>query len=117
MLRNFITFLLFGSVLAGPSLILQAAHADEFTTVAAGDPLYTHLAAITKAGWIGESPSQGANHSLTRYEMALETAKAIFTVTAQRRADAQWAATVPKAAVRSLRELTVSLRPELKQLD
>lgn len=117
MLRNFIAFLLLGSVVAAPSLIPQAAHADEFTTVAAGDPLYSHLAAITKAGWIGESPSQGASHSLTRYEMALETAKAIFTVTAQRRVDAEWATTAPKAAVRSLRELTVSLRPELKQLD
>lgn len=118
MLRSLIPGFLCCLLLAPVGVMpMGMAHADEFTTVPPGDALYGHLASITKAGWIGDAPTQGTSHSLTRYEVALETAKAIFTVTARHRADPNWAATAPKTALRALRDLTVALSPELKQLD
>lgn len=113
MLRSLITGLLFCLVWSGTTMV----HADEFTTVPQGDPIYSQLASVNKAGWIGEAPGAENNHALTRYEVALETAKAIFTVIARHRADIGWAATAPKASLRALRDLTVALRPELKQLE
>ena len=118
MLRSLIPGFLCCLLLAPVSVATpNVARADEFTTIPPGDPLYGHLATITKAGWLGDAPAQGTSHSLTRYEVALETAKAIFTVTARHRADPNWAATAPKPALRALRDLTVGLGAELKQLD
>lgn len=118
MLRSLIPGFLCCLLLAPMSVVpVGMARADEFTTVPPGDALYGHLASITKAGWIGDAPTQGTSHSLTRYEVALETAKAIFTVTARHRADPNWAATASKSALRALRDLTIALGPELKQLD
>lgn len=114
-LRSFIPLFAILWVVSG------TARSDEFSVVAAGDPMYTQVAAITKAGWLNTSPEASvpanAHHLLTRYELALETAKAIFMVTARHRADAAWAATVPRPALRALRDLTSSLRVELKKLD
>ncbi|MDQ3815763.1 MAG: hypothetical protein M3347_17765 [Armatimonadota bacterium] len=111
LLQSFLTGLLFCFVLTAG----RSARADEFAAIPAGDPLYNHLTIISKAGWANFT--SGPSHSLTRYEAALETAKAIFTVTASHRADPNWAATAPREALRALRTLTKSLRPELKKLD
>ncbi|HVF11424.1 MAG TPA: hypothetical protein VNA16_11505 [Abditibacteriaceae bacterium] len=119
-LRSFI--LLLGILWAVSGTALSGtARADEFSVVAASDPMYAQLAAITKAGWLSASPvvtsKTNAPLLLTRYEIALETAKAIFMVTARNRADSTWAATAPRPALRALREMTAALRVELKKLD
>lgn len=103
--------------------------ADEFATVPAGDALYRHLAVVAKTGWAGapgqsapgsrsgeRNPVGGADTTLTRYEIALETAKAIVTVTARHEANPAWVSGVSKPALRALRELTAALRVELKSL-
>src|SRR4028119_1798807 len=46
------------------------------SAVPSGCALYRHRAVVTEAGWRGVP--QGASSTLTRYEMALKTAKAIF---------------------------------------
>src|SRR4028119_1008009 len=74
-----------GGTLAGGAMTAHPVYADEFSTVPLGDALYRHLAVITEAGWRGVP--HGASSTLTRYEMALETAKAIFTVTARQQAN------------------------------
>ncbi len=107
----------------------QPVRADEFATVPAGDALYRHLAVVAKTGWAGapgqstpgsrsgeRNPAGIADTTLTRYEIALETAKAIVTVTARHEANPAWASGVSKPALRALRELTAALRVELKSL-
>jgi hypothetical protein len=96
------------------------ARADEFATVPAGDVLYKHLTAVQRAGWSGVGRG-GATASdaqlLTRYEMALETARVYFFVTAQQRANANWQSGASRPVARSLRELVSALRVELRKLD
>lgn len=94
----------------------HATRADEFSTVPAGDPLYRQMAVVARAAWTGVPASQGSNATLTRYEMALETAKAVIAATARDQSGGNWSAPPAKAALRALRELCVSLRPELKTL-
>jgi hypothetical protein len=106
--------ILAGAALVGGAMTARPARADEFSMVPAGDPLYRYLMAVTEAGWRGVP--QGSSSTLTRYEMALETAKAIFTVTARQQASKTWALSAPKPALRALRELTNEFRVELKTL-
>lgn len=90
------------------------ARADQFEVIPAGNPIYTQMNTVGKAGWL--TAPTNSNRTLTRYEVALETAKAIFTVTAQQRADVSWGNTASRPALRALIDLTNSLRPELQQL-
>jgi hypothetical protein len=101
-----------GGTLAGGAMTAHPVQADEFSTVPAGDPLYRYLAVVTEAGWRGVP--QGPSSKLTRYEMALETANAIFTVTARQQANKTWALSAPKPALRALRALTGEFQVELK---
>ena len=107
----------------------RPARADEFATVASSDPLYRSMSVIARSGWLSTSSSSapslngapGANALLTRYEMALQTAEAIYTVTARHDADAAWDTNAASSGatasnVRALRELTAALRPELQKL-
>lgn len=105
-----------------------ATRADEFSVVAAGDAAYGHLSSLSQTGWLDSStslpknrPSGAAaasvvtkNTTLTRYEMALQTARAIFVVSARSEADANWTRTASKPAARALRELTNTFRAELR---
>ena len=106
---------LLASLLAAGLAVSRPVLADEFETVPAGDPIYAQLATVAKAGWL--SAPRGSNQGLTRYEVALETAKAIFAVTAHHRADRTWDASASRPALGALRSLTTVLRVELKSLD
>jgi hypothetical protein len=44
--------------------------------------------------------------TLTRYEMALETAKALVSVRARQEANPQWANSAPKPALKALHQMT-----------
>jgi len=105
---------------AAPSV----ARADEFAMVAAGDASYAQLSALAKAGWLDAAtvgaPASGTvkggarTATLTRYEMALQVARAIFAVLARADADAAWSRSAPRPAARALRELSNTFRGELK---
>lgn len=99
---------------------VRPARADEFATVAASDPLYRSMSTVARSGWLSKSAASpaagGAGALSTRYEMALQTAEAIYAVTARHEADASWDATAPAASLRALRDLTAALRPELQKL-
>src|SRR5438067_909846 len=88
--------------------VSRPARADEFATVPTGDPIYAQLAAVSKAGWL--NAARGSNQGLTRYEVALETAKAIFAVSAHHRADPAWDSGAPRPALSALRSLVTTLR-------
>jgi hypothetical protein len=114
-----------GSSCAVPvSAAQDMANADEFSVVPAGDALYRNLSVVMRAGWTSlgtnlvKSAPQGAAPAapLTRYEMALETAKALVAVKARQEANPQWVNSVSKPAVRALQQMTQALRPELKGL-
>jgi hypothetical protein len=104
--------------------LVVPSRADEFAVVPAGDVLYRHLSVVTRAGWtsLGINPINSAPQTpattatLTRYEMALETAKALVAVKARQESNSQWALSVSKPAVKALHHLTQALRPELKGL-
>lgn len=106
------------SLLSGVALAVpQNARADEFSTVVANDPMHRLMNVIERSGWLSAPVSKTTNAALsTRYEMALQTAEAIYAVTARHEADASWDATVSVFAVRALRDLTTALRPELQKL-
>jgi hypothetical protein len=87
----------------------------EFSVVPAGDPLYAHLSDVRGAGWSTLTAETSA--AMTRYEMALETAKALIAVRARQRADENWATTAPKPALQSLRALCAGLQSELTRFD
>jgi hypothetical protein len=97
----------------------RPALADEFDTVALGDPLYDHLTTVRQAGWLGESEKTAAapRQALTRYEIALEAARAIFTLNARYHSDDFAVNSSSRRAVRAVRELTQAMRPELKTLN
>lgn len=118
-----VTLALPAALLLTASLVLspRVVRADEFATVPAGDALYRHLTVVAKTGWSGASGQEpqaagGTDATLTRYEIALETAKAIVTVTARHEANSAWPASAYKPALRALRELAGALRAELKSL-
>ena len=96
----------------------SAARADQYTAVPTGDALYRNLSVVERNGWLN-SASRTPNvevKSLTRYELALQTAGAIFLVSARVEADANWAQSVSPSAFEALRLLTTNLRPELQKL-
>lgn len=86
----------------------------------AGDAAYSQLAALAPTGWI-ESRVNPKSGSLTRYEIATETARAILALQSRRSSTAgstRVAATsaTARTALRSLRDLTQKFRPELREL-
>lgn len=94
------------------------ARADQYTAVPASDALYRDLSVVERNGWLN-SASRTPNaeiKSLTRYELALQTAGAIFLVSARVEADATWAQTVSPSGFEALRVLATNLRPELQKL-
>lgn len=91
----------------GASLSLTSlARADEFSLVPAGDPIYRQLGALEKLG----NAKVRATSGLTRYEAALQVARAIAF------ASDDSAPTFNRSGWRALRDLTSALRVELAQL-
>jgi hypothetical protein len=120
MSRKFLSCLTCTFVILASSIGAPRAHAGEFDVVPLSNPLYKHLTHVQSKGWTGapqKAQPDAATQELTRYEIALETAKAIFTVNARNRTDSAWAATASRPTLRSLRELTLAMRDELKKLD
>ena len=97
---------LFGAALCGLLLCPALSHADAFAPIPQGDPIYRQLGALAL---LGESKTSKPASGLTRYEAALQVAR-ISAI----------AATKPEALSRSgwrsLRDLTTSLKGELRQL-
>ncbi len=116
--RSYFWFCVLAAPLLSPMVSPLAARADEFATVPAGDLLYRQLEIVQRAGW-GTAGREATRPvaSLTRYEMALETARAYYAATAQQRVNANWQKTASRPAVRALRELMLALRVELGTLD
>ena len=84
----------------------QNARADEFSLLPLGDPIYAQLSNLTRQN----DGKDSKNASLTRYEAALQAARAILDV--QNR-DPK---TVTRANWRSIKALCTSLKAELRQL-
>lgn len=112
----------------------STARADEFSLVPAGDPLYKHFTTVRRAGWNDGGAENGtranaagsnaarasgteATTALTRYEMALETARAYLSISSRGRIAGTPTLSISRPALRSLRELIVALRSELGSLD
>lgn len=118
MSRNLFLFLIGFGALFLPVL----ARAADYETVPADAPLYQSLRMVAQAGWASASSATEVNATtapagaLTRYEIVLETAKAIFAVSARRQAEPNWEKTAPRPAVQALRELVTTLSPELQKL-
>ncbi len=95
-----------GVALCGLLLCPFSARADAFAPIPQGDPIYRQLGALTL---LGEGKTPKPAPGLTRYEAALQVARVSAV-----------AATRPEALSRSgwraLRDLTLSLRSELRQL-
>lgn len=103
-------------VLAAPAsgaLAKRAPQSLTFSTVPAGDPLYENLAAIERANWIQGGATSTNRPLLTRYEIAVETAKAIFYTGARNESDPSWLAGTPRGSLRALRDLCKTLKSEL----
>lgn len=87
--------------------------ADDFDTIPSRDRIYSDLSDLRRAPW---NNTQGApEHTLTRYEVAIETARAILKISAPGAERASFAAS--RNSLRALRRLTEVLRPELTRLD
>lgn len=85
-----------------------SARADEFSLLPVGDPIYAQLSSLSRAG---EAPHDAKTAAqLTRYEAALQTARAILDV--QNRD----AGALSRAQWRALKSLTLALKGELRQL-
>ncbi|MDF2440324.1 MAG: hypothetical protein JWN98_1308, partial [Abditibacteriota bacterium] len=107
----------------------SVARADEFSLVPVGDPLYKHFTSVRRARWndggaenrtrsnAARAQATESSTSLTRYEMALETARAYLSLSSRERNPDSSMLSVSLPAVRSLRELLVGLRGELRSLD
>lgn len=124
-MRCFSCFLFYVScvtafLLAGIGLA-RADDALQFSTVAPGDPLQTQLQIVRSAGWSNPGltavPVASTPAALTRYEMALETAKAIIAVRARHNADSHWDRTASPQSLRALRALCVAFQGELQSFD
>ena len=89
------------------------ARADEFSPVPTGDSAYAQLQTLAPTGWIELRPASRAA-TLTRYEIATETARAILALQAQQSDTKK--ARPSRAVVRALRELTQKFSPELRSL-
>ena len=92
------------------------ARADDFSSVPIGDALYGQLKQVQSASWTAGRGAAHTPNTMTRYEMALEAARAYLSLNARHKADANWQAQ-PPASVRALREMMLALRPELQRLD
>lgn len=103
-------------VLAAPASGASAKRAPQsltFSTVPAGDPLYENLDAIERVHWIQNSATSATHPLLTRYEIAVETAKAIFYTGARNESEPSWLAGTPRGSLRALRDLCKALKSEL----
>lgn len=110
-------------VIACALLFARAAVADEFDTIPLTDPVYTHLSTLQQAGWLAERDKSPAlarqpfsRKPLTRYEVALEAARAIFTLNSRFRGDEQAVPSAARHAIRAVRDLTTTMRNELEGL-
>ena len=110
-----ITACVSASLLASP-LSSSSARADDFSTVPAGDALYGQLKQVQSAIWTAGRGAARTPNTMTRYEMALEVARAYLALNAHHKANASWQAQ-PPSSVRALREMMLALRPELQRLD
>lgn len=88
----------------------------DFSVVPAGNVLYSHFRSLRSTGWIG-APQDGNSTTMTRYEMALEIAKALITVRAQYQADERFISTAKATSLQALRALCVALQSELSRFD
>jgi hypothetical protein len=95
----------------------RGAFAADFTVVPPSDPAYSHLQTIRTAPWAGSWSGTSAATSLTRYELALETAKSLISLRARHNADANWGHTLSPDSIRALRQLCVSFKSELPQFN
>lgn len=86
------------------SVATQTARANEFSLLPSGDPIYAQLSTLAPPG----EPKTSA--SLTRYEAALQAARALLDL--QNRDPKQ----VSRAQWRAVKSLVTSLRGELRQL-
>src|SRR5688572_29343580 len=69
-------------VLTVATASVAPVQADEFSTIPQSHEIYKSLKVLRQGPWGGEPGA--ANHSLTRYEVAIEAAKAILRLNAQR---------------------------------
>jgi hypothetical protein len=126
-LCSIVAFAVFASGgLARADVKAAATRADltrEFTVVPAGDLLYTYLGALRSISLNSADEATGTSAvpdktaTMTRYEMALEVAKALITLRARQQADSHWASTLPPASLRSLRALCLALQSELARFN
>lgn len=93
-----------------------AARADLWSDVPANDPAYKSLAQLSEAGWREQRMEASRRTTvLTRYEFALEIAKALLRATAQAEKEPDALRAKPEA-VRALRALMAQFKPELEKL-
>ncbi len=105
----------FFACVAGACLCALPLRADEFSTIPANAPIYIYLNDLRQSTLTLGSDKSAASHSLTRYEAAIETARAILKVSTSRQAGSQrWSGS--RSSLRALRKLTEALEPELTRL-
>lgn len=102
----FLSRLSLGVALCGALFNPSFARADAFSPIAPGDAIYHQLDALSS---LGESKPVKPSSNLTRYEAALQVARAAAIVDSKPEA-------LSRSGWRSLRDLTQSLKPELRQL-
>lgn len=88
----------------GSTSLFSSAHADEFSLVPKGDPIYSQLSNLARPGTEKVAPT------LTRYEAALQTARFILNLQGKE------AQAMSRSNWRALKGLTLSLKTELLQL-
>ncbi len=116
---SFRSSILLAALVAGASFqaSVVAVQADEYSVVPKGDALLRNMSIVERSGWLSSTATSNANDAaVTRYELALQTAGAIFLVSARAESDATWAQSVSPTALKALRDLTTTLRPELQKL-
>lgn len=97
----------------GVCLAIAPARADDFDTIPSRDRIYSDLSDLRRAPW--NTNHNAPVHALTRYEVAIETARAILKVSAPGAERASFVAS--RSSLRALRKLTEALSPELTRLD
>ena len=93
----------------GASFCALPLRADEFSTIPANDPIYKDLIVLRQSPLSGDKSAP--NLKLTRYEVAIETARAILKVSTGHQLSGS------RSSLRALRTLTEALRPELTRLE
>ncbi|BCM90402.1 hypothetical protein IAD21_02254 [Abditibacteriota bacterium] len=101
-----LSHLCIGAALCGSLFAPAIARADAFSPIPTGNPIYRQLDSIALLS-DGKPLKPAAN--LTRYEAALQVARVAVVVTSKPEA-------LSRSGWRSLRELTTSLKSELRQL-